>query len=253
MEYGIFRDKVMKRHDIGAPVGVAVAMLLLAHGAPADDAVGVVRVDAGTNGVVQAVMPFAPMDDVGPAGYVSGAFLGDGGPLSDRLFRQDALTGATTDAVWSAGVWLDPFVGLPSFMQASGGLVLSLAVPWDGRPEALSVEVPNEDASVVAGAALLSFSAHYTLDGVYWVSHRMDSGTTVVENRISAFDLPQSVELRMTGNSGIVFEDGAGVMSVGQGDFDETGDCVYRFFVPNGVSNPCQFLRAYVDGKEFAR
>ena len=38
----------------------------------------------------------------------------------------DALTGATTDAVWSAGVWLDPFVGLPSFMQAFPGDWLTL-------------------------------------------------------------------------------------------------------------------------------
>ena len=138
-------------------------------------------------------------------------------------------------------------------MQTAGGLSLSLAVTGFGRPEALAMELPNVDASVVASASLSSFAVHYTLDGVYWVSRRLDSGTVEVENRISAFDLPHSVELRMTGNSGICFEDGAGVMSVRQEDFDEIGDCLYRFLVPDGVSNPCQFLHAYFGGKEFAQ
>ena len=53
----------------------------------ADDAVGLVRVDAGTNGVVETEMPFSPIGDSGPIGYVSGAFLGDGGEFSDQLFR----------------------------------------------------------------------------------------------------------------------------------------------------------------------
>jgi len=92
----------------------------------ADDAVGLVRVDAGTNGLVEAEMPFAPMDESGPLAYVSGAFIGDGGALSDQLFRHDASTGETTNAVWSASAWLDPFTGLPSFMQAFPGDALSL-------------------------------------------------------------------------------------------------------------------------------
>ena len=92
----------------------------------ADDAVGLVRVDAGTNGVVETEMPFSPIGDSGPIGYVSGAFLGDGGEFSDQLFRYDASTGETTNAVWSASAWLDPFTWLPSFMQAFPGDSLSL-------------------------------------------------------------------------------------------------------------------------------
>ena len=92
----------------------------------ADDAVGLVRVDAGTNGVVETEMPFSPIGDSGPLGYVSGAFLGDGGEFSDQLFRYDASTGETTNAVWSASAWLDPFTWLPSFMQAFPGDSLSL-------------------------------------------------------------------------------------------------------------------------------
>ena len=98
----------------------------LATSSLADDAVGLVRVDAGTNGVVETEMPFSPIGDSGPLGYVSGAFLGDGGEFSDQLFRYDASTGETTNAVWSASAWLDPFTWLPSFMQAFPGDSLSL-------------------------------------------------------------------------------------------------------------------------------
>ena len=51
----------------------------------ADDAVGVMRVDVGTNALVGATMPFAPLSDSGPLGYVSGPVAGDGGESSDRI------------------------------------------------------------------------------------------------------------------------------------------------------------------------
>ena len=73
-----------------------------------------------------------------------------------------------------------------------------------------------------------------------------------IENRISAFDLPPSVELRMTGNSGVCYEDGAGKLSLYSHDFDETGDCVYRFLVPTSLKHPCQFIHVFVEGKEIA-
>lgn len=142
---------------------------------------------------------------------------------------------------------------LASAIISENGCTISLAVPAFGRPTALSCEIENPDASVVASAETLPFSVHYTMDGVYHVSHRLDAGTRVVENRLTAFGLPPGVELRMTGNSGICFEDGSGVLSLDCGDFDETGDCLYRFLVPEGVSNPCQFLHVYFDGKEFAQ
>ena len=100
---------------------VLVAASVLASGAFADDAVGVMRVDAGTNGFAEAEMPFAPMSDIGPLGYVSGLFCGDGGEFSDRLYRRDSATGEMTNAVWSASAWLDPATLLPSFMQALPG------------------------------------------------------------------------------------------------------------------------------------
>lgn len=146
-----------------------------------------------------------------------------------------------------------PDATLASAIIAGSVCTVSLAVPAFGHQTSLSCEIENPDASVVASAETLPFSVCYTLDGVYHVSHRLDAGTRVVENRLTAFGLPPGVELRMTGNSGICFEDGSGVLSLDCDDFDETGDCLYRFLVPEGVSNPCQFLHVYFDGKEFAQ
>lgn len=104
----------------------------------ADDAAGLLRVDAGTNGLVKVEMLFAPMGDQGPDGYVSGLFLGDGGVLSDLLFRRDAATGGTTNAVWSGAAWLDPATGLSSSLSASSGDTLFL-LRSDNDPLAFSV------------------------------------------------------------------------------------------------------------------
>ena len=91
----------------------------------ADDVVGVERVDAGTNGLAEVVMPFAPMEGSGPAGFLSGAFEGDGGEFSDTLTALCPAGGAT-NAVWSATSWIDPATGLPSFMPVSPGDTLWL-------------------------------------------------------------------------------------------------------------------------------
>ena len=81
----------------------------------------------------------------------------------------------------------------------------------------------------------------------------LEDGTRVVENRLSAFDVPASVSLRMTSSSGICFKDGSGRLNLNADSFGPTGDCIYRFYVPAGVNHPCQFLRAYHDGKEIAQ
>ena len=147
----------------------------------------------------------------------------------------------------------DPRTTLAATSVSGVNCVCSLAVPLSVRPTAFSCEIQNPDASVVASARLCPFSAFYTLDRVYHVSHRLDSETRVVENRLSAFDLPPTVEFRMTGNSGICFENGAGNLVLHADDFDEVGDCLYRFLIPEQVSNPCQFLHAYFDGKEISQ
>ena len=106
-------------------VGAAVAVAALSSAAFADDVVGVERVDAGTNGLAEVVMPFAPMEESGPAGFLSGAFEGDGGEFSDTLTALCPAGGAT-NAVWSATSWIDPATGLPSFMPVSPGDTLWL-------------------------------------------------------------------------------------------------------------------------------
>ena len=131
--------------------------------------------------------------------------------------------------------------------------VCSIAVAENRFPRALSCEIANPDASVAGSVELKPFIAHYTLEGAYYVLERMDDGTVIVENRISAFDMPNSVELRMTSHSGVCFEDGAGTLSISADDFDDTGDCIYRFLVPVGVDHPCQFLHAYFEGKEIVQ
>ena len=75
----------MESRAIRVSAGLVLAVFLFVHIAIADDAVGLVRVDAGTNGLAEVVMPFAPMEESGPAGFLSGAFEGDGGEFSDTL------------------------------------------------------------------------------------------------------------------------------------------------------------------------
>ncbi|MBR7180821.1 MAG: hypothetical protein IKD42_04340 [Kiritimatiellae bacterium] len=64
-----------------------VAVMFSAFAGKGDDAVGIVRVDAGTNGVVEAEMPFDAVDGNGPSDFISGFFMGDGSIFSDRLYR----------------------------------------------------------------------------------------------------------------------------------------------------------------------
>lgn len=47
--------------------------------------------------------------------------------------------------------------------------------------------------------------------------------------------------------------DGAGRLTISAEDFDEIGDFSYRFYVPEGVRHPCQFLRLMKDGKAVAQ
>ena len=129
----------------------------------------------------------------------------------------------------------------------------SLSVDAMWRPSSLAFEIPNRDASVVRAVRLQPFSAHYTVEGRYYVVATTDDGSRVVENRISAFDLPPSAVLRMTSGSGITFPDGSGSHELTGLDFDEIGDLSYHFLIPAGVDHPCQFLRLMFDGKAVAR
>ena len=134
----------------------AVAACLLAGRVRADDAVGFVRVEAGTNGVVEAVMPFSPLAGAGPLGFVSGPFAGDGGELSDRLTLLDAATGAASEALWSASAWMDPATGLPSFASAApGDALFLLRTDDDPLPFFLFGRVPGVAPSALSPSFLL--------------------------------------------------------------------------------------------------
>jgi hypothetical protein len=129
----------------------------------------------------------------------------------------------------------------------------SLSVSSLGRPSSLAFEIQNPDASVVKPVALQPFSAHYTTEGRYYVVGTTADGSRIVENRISAFDLPPAALLRMTSSSGISFADGSGKMELTGSDLDEIGDFSYQFLIPPGVAHPCQFLRLVFGGKAVAR
>ena len=56
---------------IGHRIAFAFAAAFLALAGKSDDAVGVMRIDAGTNGVVEAEMPFDAVDGNGPASFTN--------------------------------------------------------------------------------------------------------------------------------------------------------------------------------------
>ena len=73
----------------------------------------------------------------------------------------------------------------------------------------LAAYVGNPDASVLDSVRLSGFGVSYTTDGVYHASEVLPDGTSVVVNRVSAFDLPPGVSFAMRSQSGVCFEDGA--------------------------------------------
>ena len=87
----------------------------------ADDVVGVVRIDANTNGLVEVEMPFEPMGNTGPSGFVAGLFTGDGSLFSDLLFCRSAVSGVLTNAIWNGFNWLDPTTSFLSSMSVRAG------------------------------------------------------------------------------------------------------------------------------------
>ena len=98
-----------------------ISALIPAGSSWADDIVGLAKVDAGTNDVTEVTMPFSPMGEGLPADFISGNFMGDGSPLSDRLYVYSRATGLMTNALFSAGGWLDPATLSNSCMTAAHG------------------------------------------------------------------------------------------------------------------------------------
>ncbi|MBE6382861.1 MAG: hypothetical protein E7049_07620 [Lentisphaerae bacterium] len=132
----------------------ALAFALIASGAfvsHAEDVVGVAKVGPTTNDVTTAQMPFTPMGEGYPADFISGLFMGDGSPLSDRLYVYSLATGLMTNAIYSADGWLDPATLSNSLMTAARGDTIhfartdadSVAFHLFGRPGAAASSCPR--------------------------------------------------------------------------------------------------------------
>ena len=139
---------------------------------------------------------------------------------------------------------VDDDLGFDVSDAAGGGVRLALDCPVYQGARTVAVRIDNPDASVLCSSPVAGFTAYYTLDGVYHAIRRQADGTLVVLNRISGFDIPSDVVLKMRTQSGVCFADGSGELVISASSFNEIGDCYYRFFVPPEVTNPCQFLQA---------
>lgn len=114
----------MNRNNISLMRIVSALMLFsaaLVYQASADDAVGIRRIDVGTNSTVEIVMPFSPLHNSGPDGYLAGSFFGDGTDISDCLSFYDLETGESIDSLWADSFWLDPVTLTPSMISPVPG------------------------------------------------------------------------------------------------------------------------------------
>ncbi len=149
----------------------------------------------------------------------------------------------------------DREIGIDASDAGQDGVRLTLECPvYRGtRARTIAVFIDNPDASVLCSCPIAGFTAYYTLDGEFYAYRREADGTLVVQNRVSGFDIPPDVTLRMKTQSGVCFADGSGQLFFSAADFDQMGDYYYQFFVPPEVTNPCQFLRATWEGREIAQ
>ena len=114
----------MSRNNISLMRIVSALLLFsaaLVYQASADDAVGIRRIDVGTNSTVEIVMPFSPLYNSGPDGYLAGSFFGDGTDISDCLSFYDLETGESIDLLWADSFWLDPVTLTPSMISSVPG------------------------------------------------------------------------------------------------------------------------------------
>ncbi len=199
----------------------AFALAAMAGVSFADDVVGVMSVDVGTNGLVEVEMPFSPLcPDHGPIGYVAGAFLGDGGELSDRLVRFDADSATSTNAVWDGDRWLDPATGIPSLMTAKPGDTLFL-LRYDADPFGLYAF--GRAASHLA-----------PLSPPYFSSLFVDSTNATVSLGVSAATLPYDI---LSADSTNAVASGTGWLHLGRSAID----CIWFDDAP-----PAGFVRRYL-------
>ena len=255
---------VLAESDVTLRAGDSL-LLTLGDGGPASST-GILRVEGVTNAVLAAGERFPFRFDEAGTFVLNGTM----GARSGRVVVTVVGGGFGRETVpaWRGKINTFSFPAMPagvpvpdvdegvylvSRSEQAEGSVWVLDVYGRERAANLAVYVDNPDASVLDSVQIDCFDVSYTTDGVYHAHERLSDGTGVVVNRISAFDLPPGVTFSMRSQSGVCFEDGASTVELGPSDFDETGEFWYRFYVPKGLSNPCQFLHAYLDGKEIAQ
>ena len=172
-------------------LGVAVAVVACTTPLKlvSDDAAGVLGVYVVSNEDATVEMPFVPLGDATPGSFLSGCFIGDGGPFSDILYRLSLADSSYTNAVYSSslGAWLDPATGEESGMTASRGDTLLFSpgndeglgfyvygrvpglAPYSGLPRIRSMAVSPEDGTVdlevLAKGRATDIMAQETLNG----------------------------------------------------------------------------------------
>lgn len=126
------------RVAIRSEVVVCAFAASLCVSAMADDAVGVFRVEAPSNGLTAVAMPFEPLSADGVGRFLSGGFaVGEDG-RSDRLYQVSSRDGTVAESVWSGGAWLDAESGATSAVRVTAGDTLAF-LPGLPEPAALYV------------------------------------------------------------------------------------------------------------------
>ena len=132
-----------------------------------------------------------------------------------------------------------------SITSVSGGVEAAVSVPHFRGNHVISVELP--DGRVLDSAPISGFEAFYSIDDNYHCVEQLADGTNVAEVRLRVLGLSPDMSFAMhTYQAGVCFENGSSRMVFPSTSFDQNGELVYRFFAPASVSNPCQFLSAWV-------
>jgi hypothetical protein len=182
---------------------------------------------------------------------VVGASVGDGVSAWMGKVNTVSLPGVPLTNVV---VLVDSDIEAVSLGAVGTGIQCSLSVPQFDGARSLAVALPGASGSVLDSAPIHGFQARYTIDGYYTVAEVLEDGTRVIENRISVSDIPDDVSLVMTAfQAGVCYEDGSSKLVLAKQDFTALGECVYRLYAAPGVSNPCQFLAAYVGNLKIAQ
>jgi hypothetical protein len=93
-----------------------------------------------------------------------------------------------------------------------------------------------------------AFWVQATVDGVYYLVETLADGSKVLENRLIAGYLPDSVTLRLQiFVGGGTFDDGTTQRDITVNDLSDEGEYIYRMIIPSSAYVPCHHIKAYQD------